>query len=388
MPAARGHERPEGTRPFRSLYIDRSATGRAPKARRRNLHPDAGYGPSISAWGQGQTTNARQHAVSTPVLFVHVGPSKTATTFLQRDVLGAIESLKCLPVPEISVRGRRVRFGDLFGLSPEFWRELETDPLADSTGDTERDVIVSDERISGGLVAPRPWIPGPIPGRDLPPSPRRHTHSRVDPYFASSHFRELRRAAAAWGYDSVRVLLTPRRQDTRLASIYAQLSNRVWGAGQQSFETWVRHLLHDPVGYHKGGGAKLDYMLWWRQLGEAVGTENVFFLPFELLQADRAAFLRRWLGALGVPDVGSVIGSLPGPRQAQSNARSRSGDTWSLRTPIKKGRHLLRWPDFSRESEIRMTEALREEILGVYEEGNRALGERVPNLNLGEHGYY
>ncbi|PSQ86202.1 MAG: hypothetical protein BRD42_06120 [Bacteroidetes bacterium QS_3_64_15] len=326
--------------------------------------------------------------MSDPTLYIHVGPSKTATTFLQRDVLGRIASAECLPVPEIEVEGRRLRFGDLFSLSPEFWRGLETDPFADRVRHSGRDVVISDERICGGLVAPQPWIPGSVPGRGLPPSPRLHTHSRVDPYSVSSHFRELRRAADAWGYERVRVLLTPRRQDTKLASSYAQLSNRVRGAGQQNFETWVRHLLHDAIGHNKGGGVNLDYSLWWRELRTAVGTENVFFLPFELLREDRATFLRQWLGVLGVPEADSIVDALSGSEGTEKNVRSRSADTWTLRTPIKKGRFLLRWPDFSRESEIRLTEALRAEILAAYEEGNRSLDERCSHLNLGEYGYY
>ena len=82
--------------------------------------------------------------MSKPILYIHVGPSKTATTFLQRDVLGRIESAECLPVPEIEVEGRRLRFGDLFSLSPEFWRGLEADPLADKVRHSGRDVVISD----------------------------------------------------------------------------------------------------------------------------------------------------------------------------------------------------------------------------------------------------
>lgn len=139
--------------------------------------------------GEGQVASACQCAMSKPVRYIHVGPSKTATTFLQRDVMGAIESSERLPVPEIAVEARPLRFGDLFSLSPEFWR----------------DVVVSDERISGGLVAPQPWIPESIPRHGLPPRPRLHTHSRVDPYAVSSHFQELRRVAAGWGHECVRV---------------------------------------------------------------------------------------------------------------------------------------------------------------------------------------
>ena len=326
--------------------------------------------------------------MSEPTLYIHVGPSKTATTFLQRDVLGRVESAECLPVPEIEVQGRSLRFGDLFSLSPEFWRGLEEDPLAGSVQHSGRDVVISDERIFGGLVAPQPWIPGSVPGRGLSPSPRLHTHSRADPYYVCAHLRELRRAAEGWGYGRVRVLLTLRRQDTKLASSYAQLSNRVRRAGQQNFETWVRHLLHDAIGHNKGGGVNLDYSLWWRELRAAVGTENVFFLPFERLRENRAAFLRQWLGFLGVPEADSIVDALSGSGGTGKNVRSRSEDTWALRTPIKKGRFLLRWPDFSRESEIRLTEALREEILSVYAEGNRSLDEQVPHLTLDEYGYY
>ena len=74
--------------------------------------------------GTGAESPRFRYGMSDPTLYIHVGPSKTATTFLQRDILGRIESAECLPVPEIEVEGRRLRFGDLFSLSPEFWRGL------------------------------------------------------------------------------------------------------------------------------------------------------------------------------------------------------------------------------------------------------------------------
>lgn len=326
--------------------------------------------------------------MSRPILYVHVGPSKTGTTFLQRDVLERIESMNCLSVPHVTVQGNRLRFGDLFSFSPEFWRDVEESPIADFTRQSDQDVVISDERISGGLVAPQPWIPGSIPGHGISPSPRLHTHSRVDPYQVSSHFRELRKAAAKWGYDDVRVLLTTRRQDTKLASSYAQLSNRVRGARQENFEKWVRHLLHNVVGHNKGGGVKLNYSLWRRVLEAGVGAENVFFLPFELLREDPAAFLQKWLGFLGVSAADEIVDALSGAEAAKQNVRSQSEHTWALRTPIKKGRYLFRWPDFSRGSKIRITESLTEEILAVYEKGNRSLDEKVTHLRLNEYGYY
>lgn len=337
-------------------------------------------------------------------LYIHVGPPKTATSFLQDVVLGQVQSVDCLSKPVVEIKGKALRFADLFDFSPAVWRDVEENPFAETSHACERDVIVSDEGVFGNLASPTPWIPGSVQGRGLLTEPRLHTHNRPDPYFVSSHIRELRRAAPNWGYDQVGFLLTTRRQDTELSSYYAQFSNRVKGAGQQNFEEWVRYILKDVVGHNKGGGKKLDYFIWWREVSRVIGEENTLFIPFELLKKDQSEFLRRWLSFIGAEKTDSIADSFSGTDDERVDVKSISRSEWIVRNPIRRGPNLrptrvfralglpttlpLRWPDFGRDEKIQLTEELSREILGVYEEGNRLLDEQNPHLGLDAYEYY
>jgi hypothetical protein len=219
----------------------------------------------------------------------------------------------------------------------------------------------------------------------------------------SRHLKELKNVAPNWGYERVRVLLSTRRQDTRLASGYAQSSNRVRGAGQQNFERWVHHLLKTTSGFYQGGGVKLDYSVWREEISQAIGEENVFFIPFELLQDDERQYLRRWLGFIGEEKVDSLLESVASAESRNSQS-APSESKWFVRDPIRTGPKLrltrlfqtlglptslpLRRPDFKRDDEIYLTNRLTEEILDVYEEGNQLLGELEPTLDLKKYGYY
>jgi hypothetical protein len=350
-----------------------------------------------------------------PDLYIHAGPGKTGTTFLQQSVFDKIQSAQCLETPEVNIGGKEIRFADLFDFPPGIWKRAEQNPFFPKAARrvVEKDLVISDERIFGGIGAPQSWIPNPPPGRDIAPAPRRHMHARPDPYVVSRHLKKLREVSSGWGYGQVRFLLTTRRQDTRLASGYAQMSNRVRGAGQHNFQRWVRHLIHDVVGYYKGGGAKLNYSSWWEEIAEVVGEENVLFLPFELLQENTLEFLRQWLGYIGIEEADSIAHSLS--NSEKQNRRSKSDRRWALRSPRREGPGLprrvswklfeisqslglpkldlparlpLRWPDFQRDDVIHLTEDISEEILDVYEEGNRLLDELDPDLNLEEYNYY
>jgi len=337
-----------------------------------------------------------------PNLYIHAGPGKTATTFLQGAVFDRIKSARTFSKPNISLGEDMVQFGDMFDLSPRVWRALEEDPFTADGSEPEVDVVISDEMIFGGLASPRPWIPGSVSARVPLPRPRRHTYSRPSPCLVLCHLEELCEVSSNWGYDQVKFLLTTRCQDTKLASSYAQISNRVRGAGQQSFKDWVRYLLYDPIGYNKGGGEKLNYSVWWKGVTEVIGEENVQFLPFELLQEDSHAFLERWLGFIGIAESDSIARSLSDTEKEYS--RSVSEREWFLREPLRTGPSLpagrvlralglpfqipLRWPDFQRDDRIHLTENLTEGILNIYGEGNRLLDTINHNLNLRKYGYY
>lgn len=329
-----------------------------------------------------------------PDLYIHAGPPKTATTFLQNSVLGRIQSAKCLTKPKVEVNGREIRFGDLFDFSPGFWRRLEGDPFSIDGKRPETDVIISDEGVFGGLVPPRRWMLGPVSVRD--------THRRPDPYFVSCHLRELRKASSDWGYGEVKFLFTTRRQDTKLASSYAQISNRVRRAGQQSFRRWVQYLLHDTIGYNKGGGVKLDYSIWWDEIDQVIGKENILFIPFELLKENSFEFLKRWVNFISPEEADAIANSLSS--SDKENDRSISKNKWRVSSPIRRGPNLrptrifqafglptslpARWPDFRRDDEIRLTEIISEEILKVYKKGNKHLDKINENIDLKKYNYY
>jgi len=143
-----------------------------------------------------------------------------------------------------------------FAFSPKIWHGIGDEVFSEFIGreekNTSSDLIISDEGMHGGVVAPRPWIP--TGGREQGPFVRLHRQEagRPDPFSLSSHVNVLSEVASECGFSEVKVLMTMRRQDTRLASIYAQISDRVRGASQKGFERWIDHLTQHPAGYEMG----------------------------------------------------------------------------------------------------------------------------------------
>ena len=338
---------------------------------------------------------------------MHIGPPKTATTFLQNEVLSEIRSADYLTKPHVPVGGEDVRIGSLFCFDPQVWGKTESGAfrgfLKRVRSSNESDLIISDEGIYGGVASPQPWIPDSAEWKHGPfVRLQRQTLDIPNLSSLQLHLAKLSELAQDLGFEETKILFTTRRQDTRLASGYAQLSNRVRGASQESFRKWARHLTHDSLGYHAGGGKKLDYFEYWNGISDVVGRENVSVIPFELLKEDSHEFLDRWLGYLDVTEKGQVLGSLLGSRQ-QSNERSVSKKTWTLRSPIRRGtlpagrmftalglpwRFPLRWPDLEREETITLSEVFSKEILDTYRSANQSLDESLPHLNLKDYGYY
>jgi hypothetical protein len=346
--------------------------------------------------------------MSDSTLFIHVGPGKTATTFLQDVVLTGVSSVESLIKPTVNFGGEKVRFGDLFNFPPDVWDSSGGDAFSRLVQNRTQagNLIISDENVFGGLASPQPWIPDPT--REMGPLVRlcRQTNGKTDTYSMAAHLRKLSEVASNWGFANVKVLAVTRRQDTRLASGYAQVSDRVLGAGQEGFETWVRHLTQSPIGYYLGGGIKLDYWTWYQEIEAAVGEGNTYLLPFELLKKSRSRFIRQFLDLLEIEktDVDRLLQDLGPSDDQKRNVSSRTGSVWSLRKPVGTGPRLrptrmwkalgfparlpMRWPDLSREDSIRLTPGLSQEILDVYGHGNRHLNNRFPELELGTYSYY
>lgn len=343
--------------------------------------------------------------MSGPTFFLHIGPPKTATTFLQEEILQRVQSAVCRIKPDVKVGNEEIRFADLFLRSPEIWRGIGENVLSNLAGkEFDKNLIVSDEGVYGGVASPQPWIPSWIPswGQSHRVAIHRQTSGQPAPSTFALHLDELKSVATACGFSKTKVLMTLRRQDTKLASSYAQLSNRVRGASQSHFEEWVRHLVQSPLGYYMEGGVKLDYLYWWKKITKVLCKENVLFLPFEILETHPEEFLEQWLGFLEVSEQEKIITT--STIRDRRNEGSIGKAVWSIRNPMSLGPSLgvnrllrkmgarsnysLQWVDFSRDHQIRLTSELKEGVLEVYREGNRVLDQSVCDLHLSDYEYY
>lgn len=104
-----------------------------------------------------------------PNLYIHAGPGKTGTTFLQEAVFDKIKSARAISKLKIALGENMVQFGDMFDFSPRVWRALEEDPFVGDGSESGADVVISDEMIFGGLGRLQPWLSAWI--EDLAESP-------------------------------------------------------------------------------------------------------------------------------------------------------------------------------------------------------------------------
>jgi hypothetical protein len=319
-------------------------------------------------------------------LYFYIGLSKTGSTFLQQNVFSKISSTKHLGKPVLDfVDGKNPWDGILkryFERSPLIWRDLGEKLFRElfgpvRAGSQVEDVLITDENAC----------------------------SYREPALITEHLSGLKDVANQWGFERVRVIGSVRHQASRLASSYAQGSDRRVGVSQDKFEQRVRRRI-GPDYYQSG--IKLEYDLLWQALVDVVGEENTLLLPYELMNESLPDFLRRYFSFLERPEEGSQIieevetNSDPATR----NVRSNGEDTWALQDRTMRGVKTiqlrpsrlftalgipseipLRWPDFERENRIRLDPSLKREVMSTYEESNRALAEHI-EMDLGRYDYY
>jgi len=138
-----------------------------------------------------------------------------------------------------------------------------------------------------------------------------------------------------WSYGHFRVLLTFRRQDELLASLYSQMSNRICRASQGDFEK----RLDKYINY---GGVYIDWSKWIDELYHVFSHDSICLLFME----DMSTY-KFW------QDLSAFIGETTFSEEDLSrltsmvkNRRRLSSDTWEIR-PLKDiTRHTLKrkWP--------------------------------------------
>ena len=310
-------------------------------------------------------------------LHLHIGLPKTASTWLQERVFPALGHLDVRAMPRTRLfrapgdaKAEHRLMGCVVRRAPAIWPAMGDailDELAPSAGAAEgRDLLVSDEAF--GRAASHPEALG-------------------------AHLRGLAAAATARGFGRVAVVVLLRRQDTWLASHYAQVSDRAARAGQRDFERMVAQLT-DPARSRYLGGMMVAYDALLEALHGAVGAENVTVLAHEALSADREGALARILDALGTPegDRDAVMAAATGG--APTNRRSDPSGSWALRPRRIGARHgapgtgipLPLWLDRARGRGIALTPDLSRRILAAYRDAN-ARAAAAAGLDLAAHGY-
>jgi hypothetical protein len=341
--------------------------------------------------------------LSERTLYLHIGLPKTGTTFLQRHVFPGIESLfvLCKPLSEIVTPPSPWQSGlsTFFDCSPVIWSSLGerlfSELLEGRSPEDGRSVLISDENLSPSMRYPRDFLGPP------------KASFGCGPVQTARHLTEMAKLARARGLARTRIIVILRRQDTWLASAYAQSSDRWPNASQAHFERWVGSVL-DPAEDYWTTGVTLDFALLRRVIVDVVGSENVFMLPFELMQEDLAEFLGRWFAFMGIPEhaVDSMYDHGTDGNRALSNIRSVGPDTWKIRPktewrarslPLRPWRlwnslHLptrilLRLPEFRRGKTVSLTPAIRAKIMETYSKSNGEVSEYV-GVDLGKYGYF
>jgi len=297
-------------------------------------------------------------------------------------------------------------FSDLFLFFPEVWEKVGKEYLTEWSKPalrSGRDLVVSSEGIFGGLVTPRPWYKRRLEWMMDEVNVLRAPNGFPSHASSATHLQAVSDAAADVGFDQTKILITVRRQDTKLASGYAEMSSSIAGASQDNFEKWITKLVDDPVGRYALGGKKLDYASWWKQVSTEMGPENILLLPMELLGADQSEFLGRWLDFLELQSLRAKYIPFDEEESSKKRVSSVSDRVWSLRPPVRSIQTLpfrilrkaglrsvmKRW--FSvpkREERIRLTDEMSEKILTFYEESNRELDSQINSIDLQGHGYY
>jgi len=308
-------------------------------------------------------------------LILHIGLSKTGSTYLQQQLFPRVEALG----RHCSIAARlRDRF-EPGGMDleqamkwhcknshPLIWREPLGEQLlqAMATATDQPHVLFSEE----SLYFLRGLFMGQGPALRALSQPR----------FVGDHLRGIRRRWAELGHGNVKVLVFIRPQWFWLASRYVETSDSLPDAGQAHFEEQLDRLLGQPL---SRGAQTLDYALLLAELEEAVGSSHVLMLPFEPLSQPKLHHL--------LADFCQLPALAEGPlQQTRSNQRQTSSRSWKLK-PLKPGLHTNQ----PRQQEIHLTVARERDLRQFFEPGNRKLDQLLPlerqlGLNLLDLDYY
>lgn len=334
-------------------------------------------------------------------LILHVGLYKTATTTLQKTVFSphpACFTSRSILTEEgydlADILGHKDRDPISDNESRAFyakkWAETLMASVKNANNPLPKSIVVSEEALSNwqanGQSDPLPISMSSVRRSILP-------RKRPNPLalFLAKNKEEF------WPYGDVKILLTVRNQVDWLASLYAQLSDRIVFASQSDFEARTSELLDS-------GDPYIFWSCWIHDFSAAVGKDNVSVLLSE--EMDKAEFWDSLLEFSGLSGV-AIEDAMKSSSRPLNRRRDHGTGRWRLRSfnarrslkintrfsdaALKRGSfayqvpvRLVLYPFRGRF--IHLTDQHRKRILDRLDASNQVL-EAILNKPLDKYGY-
>ncbi|MDZ7828815.1 MAG: hypothetical protein U5K33_04770 [Halofilum sp. (in: g-proteobacteria)] len=315
-------------------------------------------------------------------LVLHVGFPKTATTLLQRGLFCRDPRVVYLGKRASTERANRASaelVRRLLWSSGECWRNPRDQLVTELSNAVESPgsgpLLISYEELTGSCFGALRVCNRFGNGRQI----------GVDPAALADRIGVF--AREAW-HGPVRVLFTVRRQDTFLASLFAQTFLWRHATHINSFDRFLRSVC--DTDFYSAGGLALDYAWLAAEFERAIGTDAVSVLVYEDMVGDPSHFARELKDSLGIAPSTTC--------EALSDAgwKVRSTDRLSWQVQRYRGnnrvRHAFQWAQrrlsgTPNPERVVLTPERSRAILDGYADSNRRLGHRL-GRSLEAYGYY
>lgn len=321
-----------------------------------------------------------------PNLIFHCGITKTASTFLQKQVFGGKMNTMGQAIDYREDMRQAKRFEVFFrSQSPYVWSTEKGNAMLDYARGRDRDTVVSHESLY----------------EHIPFRPREKREKlAAEPLLLSRRLGEINRHG--WEEGDVKAMVFVRKQQDWLPSIYAEVSYDLPKPSQRDFEERTMKFLEDAW----GRSHVLAYDALFDALAEELGIGGVLMLPYEMLKEDEA--WDKISTFVGYPE----LKESPMDKGAENAKRSSREGAWNsrhrsylggLKRMLQSGalqpawkRMQQRYPRLlptvrkwlpTKSIQVMMTDELQERVRERYAESNSRLAAKL-NINLADYGYF
>ena len=212
-----------------------------------------------------------------------------------------------------------------------------------------------------------------------------------DPCVAARHIEEMRRTALENHFSKVKVLICIRKQDTWLASAYAETSKNFQKPSQSHFERWVESRIDPYSKFYSSTGVRLRYHSMFSELSKYMKLKNLKIIPFELLSQNYSKY---------ISEINNFIDNSEVQESHEKeiiNKKSKSQNTWKVSPKYIRlkpsrlfsmlGLKKVRLPSILGNQQITLKKEMSKNIMKLYETENKLMDKEI-RMNLKSYNYY